>query len=243
MLERIAGRTGPRSRARLRGERAVQHAVAMAGPIRILAFSDLHRDAERAADLVRMAGSADLVLGAGDFGTKREGLGEVIAALRAIRAPSVLVPGNAESDAELRAACSDWPAARVLHGDRCRLLGLTIFGYGSATPPIGQAWSFDTTDSQARGALGACPVGLDVLVVHAPPQGCADRTASGEHVGSVPIREAIERCTPRAVVCGHVHDSWGAEAMLDRSRVINAGPGGMIFELDAGPDASAAPDG
>ena len=79
--------------------------------MRLLAFSDLHRDLEQAANLVEMSTEADLVIGAGDFASVHEGLKETIGALAAIETPTVLVPGNNETEDALRDAAGSWPAA------------------------------------------------------------------------------------------------------------------------------------
>jgi predicted phosphodiesterase len=84
--------------------------------VRLFAFSDLHRDLDQAAELVAMSAEADVVIGAGDFASMHEGLGETIDALAAIETPTVLVPGNKETEQALREAASGWSAATVLHG-------------------------------------------------------------------------------------------------------------------------------
>ena len=84
--------------------------------MKLLAFSDLHRDRERAERLVELASGADVVVGAGDYATMRLGLERTIETLSAITVPTVLVPGNSESDTELWRACAVWPSADVLHG-------------------------------------------------------------------------------------------------------------------------------
>jgi len=89
--------------------------------MRILAFSDLHRDRDRAGRLVERAREADVVLGAGDYATMHMGLESTIEVLSGITAPTVLVPGNAETDTELWHACSGWPSAHVLHGEALKL--------------------------------------------------------------------------------------------------------------------------
>ena len=58
--------------------------------MRILAFSDLHRDLDQGARLVEMSAEADVVIGAGDFASVHEGLEETIAALAPIEVPTVL---------------------------------------------------------------------------------------------------------------------------------------------------------
>ena len=84
--------------------------------MRILAFSDLHRDLEQGAKLVEMSAEADVVIGAGDFASMHEGLEETVDALAGIETPTVLVPGNNETVDALRSAAANWSAATVLHG-------------------------------------------------------------------------------------------------------------------------------
>ncbi len=65
--------------------------------MRLLLFSELHRNLDAVRNLVDMSHDVDVVVGAGDFGTMRKGIEEVIQALSAIERPAVLVPGNSES--------------------------------------------------------------------------------------------------------------------------------------------------
>ena len=198
--------------------------------MRILAFSDLHRDLEGAARLVERSAEADVVIGAGDFASVHEGLGETIAALAGIETPTVLVPGNNETEQALREAAEAWPAASVLHGEALELDGIEFFGLGAAVPVTPWDWSFDVTEEDAQRLLEGCPDG-GVLVVHSPPQGHVDRSTGGEHLGSTSIRDAIAARQLRLAVCGHIHDSWGQESELGSTRIANLGPDGAWFEL------------
>ena len=197
--------------------------------MKIMAFSDLHGDAARAATLVSASGAADLVIGAGDFCNMRRGLDDAMALLSGIAAPMVLVPGNAESADELRAAAPG--NATALHGSGTRVDGLRLFGlgYGVPTTPFG-AWSCDLSEEQAARMLDGCDM-ADILVLHSPPRGVADVTSRGQSVGSTAILAAIERLQPRLALCGHVHDSWGREGHVGPTRVVNLGPAPTWFEL------------
>ncbi len=197
--------------------------------MKLLAFSDLHRDLDRAERLVELAQDADVVLGVGDYATMRMGLEGTIEVLSAIAAPTVLVPGNAESDTELWRACADWPSARVLHGEALQLEGAEFFGLGGGIPPTPFPWSFDLSEDEAAAKLESCPEGA-VLVVHSPPKGYLDE-AHGRHLGSRAILEAIERKLPALVVCGHIHQCWGSEAAIGTTPVVNVGPEGRFFEV------------
>ncbi len=197
--------------------------------MKILAFSDLHRSRGRAAALVSASAEADLVIGAGDFCTMREGLDDALSLLSDMTAPMLAVPGNAESVEELRAAAL--PGMTVLHGTEAEIEGVTFFGLGGGVPPTPFGdWSYDLSEAEAEAALAGCEQ-ADVLILHAPPEGIADRTSAGQHVGSRAIRAAIERIKPRLALCGHIHDCWGEHGMIGPTKVVNLGPVPNWFEL------------
>jgi Icc-related predicted phosphoesterase len=198
--------------------------------VKLLAFSDLHRDLAQGAKLVEMAAAADVVIGAGDFASVHEGLEETIAALAAIETPTVLVPGNNETDDALRSAAAGWKAATVLHGEATTLEGVEFFGLGAGIPVTPWEWSFDLDDGAATGMLSACPEGA-VLVLHSPPRGHCDASADGTEFGSPALLRAIEEKRPRLALCGHIHESWGCESVIGATPVHNLGPTGTWIEL------------
>ncbi|CUH54233.1 metallophosphoesterase family protein [Shimia marina] len=198
--------------------------------MRVLAFSDLHRARHAAGQLVEMSRDADLVIGAGDFTNHRQDLSGALDLIADIKAPMVLVPGNNESEDELRATA---PAAvTVLHGEAFEFGGLQIFGLGYAVPetPFGE-WSCDLSEVTAAAMLEQCQR-ADILISHSPPKGVVDVSSAGQSFGSTAVLSAIERIGPRLVVCGHIHDSWGQSAMVGQSRVVNLGPSGTWFDLE-----------
>jgi uncharacterized protein len=198
--------------------------------MRILAFSDLHRDLGRARGLVELSADADVVIGAGDFASIHEGLEETLGALAGIEAPTVLVPGNNETADALRGAAAAWPAATVLHGERAEIEGRTFFGLGAGIPITPWDWSFDLSDEDATAALADCPEGA-ILVLHSPPLGHCDVSGAGDHLGSQALADAIERLAPPLAVCGHIHESWGARSRIGDTEVANLGPDGAFFEV------------
>ena len=199
--------------------------------MRILAFCDLHRDLDQAARLVEMSADADVVIGAGDFASVHEGLGETIDALAAIETPTVLVPGNNETEEALREAAArlgggDRPPRRGHRDRRGRVLRPRRRGPGH---PLG----LELRPLRRRGRRAArrgCPAG-GVLVVHSPPQGHVDASSAGDHLGSVAILEAIEAKQPRLAVCGHIHESWGASSTIGETEVHNLGPAGTWLSI------------
>jgi Icc-related predicted phosphoesterase len=198
--------------------------------MKLLAFSDLHRDLGQAAKLVEMSAEADAVIGAGDFASVHEGLEEMIAALAPIEAPTVLVPGNNETEQALREAAARWSAATVLHGGGTTIAGAEFFGLGAGVPITPWDWSFDLDDETAAEMLAPCPEGA-VLVLHSPPQGHCDASGSGDHFGSAALLGAIEQKRPRLAVCGHIHESWGCQSRIGDTPLHNLGPTGTWLEV------------
>lgn len=199
--------------------------------MKLLVFSDLHSDFRTAAKLVQHSKTVDLVVGAGDFCVVRRGLDEIIAPLSAIEKPTVVVPGNSESTEELMQACRSWESAHVLHGSSATVDGVTFFGIGGGIPitPFG-SWSYDFSEDEARDLLRDCPSG-GVLVSHSPPRGVLDLSSDGRSLGSQAVRETVDEKQPKLVVCGHIHGSAGQIERIGETTIINAGPGGITWEL------------
>jgi Icc-related predicted phosphoesterase len=198
--------------------------------VKLLAFSDLHRDTEQAARLVERSSEAEVVIAAGDFASVHEGLEETIDTLKPISVPTIVVPGNNETEDALRAACEGWEGATVLHGQGAEIDGTQFYGLGAGVPITPWDWSFDLDDEQAAERLAGCPEGA-VLVVHSPPKGHCDTSSAGDHLGSRAILEAIEAKRPPLAVCGHIHEAWGAEDEIGPTKVINLGPSGRLIDL------------
>jgi Icc-related predicted phosphoesterase len=197
--------------------------------VKLLAFSDLHRDLAQAARLVEMSAEADVVIGAGDFASVHEGLAETIDALAEIETPTVLVPGNNETEDALREAAAGWSATTVLHGSGTTIDGVEFYGLGAGIPETPWDWSFDLDDEAATEMLAPCPEDA-VLVFHSPPQGHCDANGGGDHFGSPALLAAIEAKRPRLAVCGHIHESWGCQSQVGETPIRNLGPRGTWLD-------------
>ncbi|MCP4712380.1 MAG: serine/threonine protein phosphatase [Planctomycetes bacterium] len=199
--------------------------------MKLLVFSDLHSDFRTATKLIELSNTVDAVVGAGDFCVARRGLKKIIASLSAITKPTLLVPGNSESNEELSQACRSWKSARVLHGSQATIAEIPFFGIGGGIPvtPFG-SWSYDFSEDEAYDLLRDCPSG-GVLVSHSPPAGALDLSSDGRSLGSQAVRETILIKKPNLVVCGHIHGSAGQIDRIGETTVINAGPQGIIWEL------------
>src|SRR3954447_422101 len=210
-------RAGPPRRSVVRSERRLMPGLGCRA-VRLLAFSDIHRDLDQARRIADMARDADVVVAAGDFGSVRRGVEQLIDMLVVIETPTVLVPGNNETDDELVQACGGWRAATVLHGSGTEIDGVSFWGLGGGIPTTPWPWSYDLTEEEAERALESCPDDVDVLVLHSPPKGHLDGDRA---LGSEALLRAIERIQPPVAVCGHIHECAGQQTQVGSTRLYN----------------------
>ena len=198
--------------------------------MRLLAFSDLHRDLGRAESLVERSADADVVIGAGDFASVHEGLGRddrgAVPDREAHRARAgEQRDGGRAARSGVRVARRDGAARRggrglgqgVLRprrGDPDHPLGLELRPLrrggdgGARRAPRARSWS------STRRRAGHCDV-----------------SGVGREPGLQALADAIERLAPPLAVCGHIHESWGARSRIGQTEIANLGPDGATFDV------------
>lgn len=203
----------------------------MSNGIKILAFSDLHTDTEAARRIVDASRSADILIGAGDFGRYGNNEHRVVEILQQADCPAILVAGNHDNPDHLRELCADWDNGHFLHGQSVGLKGVEFFGLGCEIPQCHDAdWNQALSEQQAAELLSDCPQGA-VLVTHAPPFGHADVQRDGSRGGSTALAAAIAAKRPPYNFCGHIHSSWGMSGRIGTTRIHNLGPRLNWFDL------------
>ena len=192
--------------------------------MRILAFSDLHRDRQAARAIVAASVEADVVIGAGDFDTKREGLMDTLDILRNSPAPMIFVHGNHDDADAVEAACKAQDHWHYLQGNECAIGDQVFFGIGGEIPASStQDWNTTMDEDGAMRLLRECPVGA-VLISHSPPFEVCDQGQDGAYYGSKALHRGIQDWLPKLVLCGHIHAAWGQQGMIGETPVHNLGP-------------------
>jgi Icc-related predicted phosphoesterase len=199
--------------------------------MKILAFSDLHCDAEKARAIVTASANADVVVGAGDFANFRRGLEATLNILALLEKPFVLVAGNHETVEMLSAFTDQHAHWHLLHGTDVTVGAVTFFGVGYAIEP-GATGDKPTVlpDAVAEPLLARCPRNA-VFVTHAPAFGVGDLDQHGKNRGSPAIREAVAAQSPRLHLCGHIHFAWGTSGHIGTTPSHNLGPTVNWFEV------------
>lgn len=195
--------------------------------MKIAYLVDVHGRFEVVPDALRAIGPVDLLIVGGDIttgGTPDE-VERAVAGWRPLAPRLLAVAGNMDSPA-IDARLADLGVA--LDGRGVALGDVGVFGLSAAPrSPLRTPYELDD-EELARGIASgfsdvrACR--LTIFCPHAPPQGTAcDRLSGGGHVGSEVVRAFIEREQPDLVLCGHIHESRGIDA-IGRTQIVNPGP-------------------
>ena len=193
--------------------------------MRIMAFGDIHEYLHVLPRLAEPLRLADLILVTGDI-TRWRGPKTAAKVLDAIRAynPCILAQvGNTD----------DWRTHHYLseqginlHAQGRRFGDLGIFGarrlqsHPRFTPPP-EFSEAEIAEHLMAGYDMVAEAPLKLLVAHCPPYRTeVDRIYSGQHVGSVSVRQFIETHQPDICISGHIHEAPG-EDYIGRTHVLN----------------------
>jgi Icc-related predicted phosphoesterase len=191
----------------------------------LLCLTDIHNRLQPFGRILEDAGSADLVLLGGDltnFG-EPEDAEHLVHLAQSKNSPVVAVAGNCDSaaiDRRLVELGVSVAASGMIIG------GVGIHGISAAPPWLPHMYHF--TEDRLAADLKAGHSQIQnarrhVVLSHVPPMGCKlDRTHFFQHAGSSALREFIEAKQPALVVCGHIHEARGVEA-IGAATIVNCG--------------------
>jgi|SRR5919204_3445560 Icc-related predicted phosphoesterase len=188
---------------------------------------DVHGRPQAVAEAVQGIGEIDLLIVGGDIttGGSPDEAEQAVDSWRALAPRLLALAGNMDSaaiDARLAQLDIALDGRGVAFGD------VGVFGVSAAPiSPLRTPYELPDDELERRIRRGFANVEdcrVKVFCPHAPPAGTAcDRLSSGEHVGSRVVRAFVEREQPDLVLCGHIHESRGMDA-IGGSRIVNPGP-------------------
>ena len=69
------------------------------------------------------------------------------------------------------------------------------------------------------------------MITHIPPYKTTLDDIGWASAGSEGVRRAIKQLKPDFCLCGHIHETFGKEDWIGKTRVINVGDKGKIIEI------------
>ncbi len=186
--------------------------------MKVLFVADVHANEDAVAWLGEKGKRYDAIVIGGDLnkGPRMEFFQRFLEAAASTGKSVLFVHGNADPPG------SPVPDGVVPLHERKAMLGrFVVGGLGGSNPtPFGTPFEMD--DGTARAALARLGR-VDILVSHCPPARTKCDLSKAGHIGSVPVREYVEKESPALVLAGHVHESRAVDN-LGGTTVVNAGP-------------------
>jgi Icc-related predicted phosphoesterase len=200
--------------------------------MKLLTVADIHGSQYRLNIVLKNIEkySPDLVVICGDI--TQFGPGDVAKNfLNQIPVDTLAIIGNIDTP-EVDKAITDSKAYN-LDFKRVVKNNISFVGIGGAIPyPISK---IVIKDKDSEKSLEDSIDEKTILVTHEPPYKTQDKVFFGHHSGSKELRNIIEKCKPKLVLCGHIHEDSGI-TKLDESIVVNCSMGkrteGALIEIN-----------
>lgn len=217
--------------------------------MKILSAGDLHGDSGLAKKLADKASkeNVDLVILCGDLTHGDEKTDNLIGPFLKQGKKVVLVPGNHESVATADFLSKIY-GVKNLHGYGIKIFDpksdskhfsskakdnkyVGLFGCSGVNIGIHQVTDKEAYDMLMKGHHYIADADVKIMVSHVHPSGTKMEKFTQFFEGSKALRRAIDKLHPDIMLCSHVHEAEGLEEKIGKTRVINVGSKGKIFEI------------
>ena len=201
-------------------------------PLKILAAGDIHGDIGLARKLADKADkeNVDLVILCGDITHMNKSTDNLIGPFVKKHKKVLLIPGNHDSFATAD-FLAELYGVKNIHGYSVRYKDVGIFGAGGANIGIEQLSENEFYDLLKKGHDKIKYLKKKIMVTHVHPSDSKMEKFTQFFPGSKGIRKAIDTLKPDLMLCSHVHEAEGIEEMVGKTKVINVGKRGKVFEI------------
>lgn len=201
--------------------------------MKILAFTDIHGSVSALKRLERKVKfqNPDLLVCAGDISMFERGIFDIARRLNKLNKKIVMIHGNHEDAVTLRKLSKLLSNVKFVHKDCFVEDNILFLGYGGGGFAFIDKEFEKTSNAKFRELIKQNKDKAIVLVTHAPPYRTRLDKIGKNHCGNKSIKKFIEKNRVDLLVCGHLHENFGKEDKIGKTRIINPGPSGKIIEM------------
>ncbi len=205
--------------------------------MKIFAFVDMHGSLKALEKLVEKIKShkPDMIVCAGDITIFEQRLDYFIERLSSFKVPFLIIPGNHESENELRKACSLFKNSYYLHKqiyekiDGYLFMGYGGGGFGNVDKDFEKKKKkFEKKIKKKKNKKKKKKI---ILVTHQPPYKTSLDKLGNNYAGNKSYANFIKSNKIDLVICGHLHENIGKEDKIGNTFLINPGPYGKIIDI------------
>lgn len=196
--------------------------------MRLLLFTDVHSDTRHLDAVKKKANGADILVCLGDLTMFQAYMKRFLKELNGIGKPVLMLPGNHESESELKLACKEFKNIIYLHKDEYETGDLLFLAYGGGGFAQNDLIFQETARKWKKMIRKEHKV---ILLTHGPPFGASVDLIGKHHVGNKDYADFIQKTEPVLAVCGHLHENFYKTGKIGKTTVINPGPDGRIYTV------------
>ena len=200
--------------------------------MKLLAFTDTHGSLlalKRIEQKVKTQ-NPDLLVCAGDISIFEHGIVGLVRRLSKLNKKIIIIHGNHEDSSTFIKLSKLFKNIIFIHKKYFIYDDLLFLGYGGGGFSITDK-EFDKTTIKFKKIIKTNKDKKIIFVTHAPPYKTKlDKLVQG-HSGNKSIRNFVEKNKVYLLICGHLHENFGKEDNIRKTKVINPGPFGKIIDI------------
>ncbi len=201
--------------------------------MKILAFTDIHGSlsALRRIEKKTKSQNPDLLVCAGDVTIFERGIIGILRRLNKLNKKIVMIHGNHEYDKTFVKLAKMFKNIIFIHKNYFVQDNVMFLGYGGGGFALVDKEFEKIAITKFKQLIKNNQDKKVILVTHAPPYKTRlDKLMQG-HCGNKSIRNFVERNKIDLLICGHLHENFGNEDKIGKTKVINPGLFGKILIL------------
>lgn len=201
--------------------------------MKILAFTDIHGSlfALKRIEQKFKAQKPDLLVCAGDISIFEHGVIGVIRRLNKLNKKIIIVHGNHEDESTFIKLSKLFKNIIFIHKKYFSEKNLLFLGYGGGGFSVVDKGFEKIAKTKFKKTIKDNKDKKIILVTHAPPYKTKLDKLVGGHCGNKSIKKFIEKNKIDLLICGHLHENFGKEDKVNKTKIINPGPFGKILVI------------
>lgn len=201
--------------------------------MKLLAFTDTHGSAlalKRIEHKVKSE-NPDFLVCAGDISIFEHGIARIFRRLNNLNKKIIMVHGNHEDNTTYTKYSNIFKNIIFIHKKYFIENNFLFLGYGGGGFSQRDREFEHLTKTRFKKIINQNKDKKIILVTHAPPYKTRVDKIGRNHAGNKSIRNFVENNRVDLHICGHLHENFGKEDKIGKTKIINPGPFGKIVEV------------
>ena len=200
--------------------------------MKILAFTDLHLSSyafKKIKSKVKKQ-KPDLLISAGDLTIFEHGLDFILNKLNSFNVKTLLIHGNHETASVMKKLCKRYKNLVFMHKKQYNHNGYVFLGYGGSGFALIEPEFYKAGENFSK-IIRKNKSKKIIFVTHAPPFGTKLDLIVTSHCGNKTFRNFALKSKIDLYICGHLHENFGKEDRIKKTRIVNPGPYGKMIKI------------